>query len=71
MYTIISFHTTTEALVFEQKAKDAKFAGRLIPLPRAIGAGCGICWRESANSTGAIENLIKTYDLKFDKIHQV
>ena len=39
---VISFHTTADAITFEKKAGETGFPGRLIPLPRAISAGCGM-----------------------------
>ena len=42
---VISFHTTADAIAFERQAQAASFPGRLIPLPRAISAGCGMAWK--------------------------
>lgn len=42
-YLIIAFDSTSHALDLEDKAKN-KMQGRLIPLPREIEAGCGLCF---------------------------
>lgn len=44
MRLIITFHTTTEAMAAEQFCKEQALPGRLIPVPRAITAGCGLAW---------------------------
>lgn len=41
---VITFHTTTAAMAMEQACKAANADGRLIPVPRAISAGCGLAW---------------------------
>lgn len=42
---VIAFHTTADAIAFERQAKLHSLPGRLIPLPRAISAGCGMAWK--------------------------
>ncbi len=69
MYTIISFRTTTDAIIFESVAKDNNLHGRLIPLPRSISASCGLCWREPNNNLIAVKNLIEEFDLSYDTIY--
>lgn len=44
MKLVITFHTTTAAMAMEQACKAANVDGRLIPVPRAISAGCGLAW---------------------------
>ena len=42
---VITFSTTTEAIRMEKSCKQEKMPGRLIPIPTAITAGCGLAWR--------------------------
>lgn len=44
-YMVLTFHTTTEAMEMEKKCGEQHIPGRLIPVPRAITAGCGLAWR--------------------------
>lgn len=44
-YKILTFSTTTSAMGMEKYCFEHKIPGRLIPVPREISAGCGICWR--------------------------
>lgn len=41
---IITFHTTAEAIAMEKLCKENGKAGRMIPVPREISAGCGLAW---------------------------
>ena len=42
---ILTFSTTTQAMVMEACAMEQGLPGRLIPVPTAIHAGCGMCWK--------------------------
>lgn len=41
---IITFHTTAESIAMEKLCKEHGKAGRMIPVPREISAGCGLAW---------------------------
>lgn len=41
---IAAFHTTAAAMAMESTCARLGAPGRLIPVPRAITAGCGMCW---------------------------
>ena len=41
---ILTFSTTTDAMAMERYCGANGVAGRLIPVPSAISAGCGMCW---------------------------
>lgn len=45
VYMIITFDTTSQAIAMEKYCLDTGIPGRLIPVPTAVSAGCGICWR--------------------------
>ena len=47
-YVVITFHTTAEEMAAEKYCMGRGIKGRLIPVPREISAGCGICWRMAA-----------------------
>jgi hypothetical protein len=44
-YILITFDTTTQAIAMEKYCMAEGIPGRLIPIPSAVSAGCGICWR--------------------------
>ena len=59
MKLIITFHTTTEAMAMEKVCKEAGADGRLIPVPRAISAGCGLAWCAKLESEDALRKLME------------
>lgn len=44
-YQIFTFHTTAAAMEMETFCRNHGIAGRLVPVPRELSAGCGIAWR--------------------------
>ena len=59
MKLVITFHTTTEAMAMEQACKETGADGRLIPVPRAISAGCGLAWCARLESETALKKLME------------
>lgn len=47
-YQVLTFHTTDAAMEMESFCKQNGIAGRLVPVPRRLSAGCGIAWRVEA-----------------------
>lgn len=41
---IVTFPSTTDAMALESYGMAHAVAGRLIPVPSMISAGCGMCW---------------------------
>ena len=41
---VVTFHTTADAMAMEKACKERSVPGRIIPVPRAISAGCGLSW---------------------------
>lgn len=41
---VVTFRTTADAMAMELACRERKAPGRLIPVPRAISAGCGLAW---------------------------
>ena len=57
--TVVTFHTTSEALKTEQCARQAGLAGRLIPVPQALSAGCGLAWSAPTDTQEELEILLR------------
>lgn len=68
---VVTFQTTTEAMAFEEAAKEKGFSGRIIPLPRAIAAGCGLAWREDPKCRASLEKLLSEHYLGYDRIYEL
>ena len=54
---LVTFHTTVGAMAMEKACKEAGVPGRLIPVPTAITAGCGMCWMAPPEDRPQVETL--------------
>ena len=69
---VISFHTTADAIAFEQQAQESSFPGRLIPLPRAISAGCGMAWKiRKADMPELSEASVAELGIAYEQIYEL
>ena len=68
---VVTFRTTAEAMAMEKQCRETGVPGRLIPLPRAISAGCGMCWSAPPGSRGAVEELLMTSGLRVDGLYDM
>ena len=70
MKLVITFHTTTDAMAMEQACKTAGADGRIIPVPRAISAGCGLAWCAKLESEESLRTLMEEKHLSFQEIQE-
>ena len=61
---IVTFHTTTDAMAMEKMCKEQNISGRLIPVPRAISAGCGLSWCADPKQSEIISTEMKRAGIK-------
>lgn len=61
-WLIVTFHTTAGAMAMERKCRQAGLAGRLIPVPRSITAGCGMAWRAEPALRSTLEEILTGLD---------
>lgn len=52
---IVTFHTTTAAIMMEKRCAEAGVPGRLIPVPRVISASCGMAWSAPPEAQAQVE----------------
>ena len=57
---VVTFHTTAEAMATERLCKTLDLPGRLIPVPRAITADCGIAWSAPPEAAEKIRVALQT-----------
>lgn len=57
---IVTFPTTTEAILMEKACREGGLPGRLIPVPRAISASCGMAWYASTEAREALEQKVQS-----------
>ena len=70
MKLVVTFHTTSDAMAMEKVCKERNVPGRLIPVPRAISAGCGLSWCAPPTSRTALEKLLQEQDLDPEGIYE-
>ena len=68
---IVTFPTTTAAMEMERICKAKDVPGRLIPVPRAISAGCGMCWAAPLSAREAVEELVIEQHLMIQGIYDI
>jgi len=67
---VITFYTTTDAMAMERVCKETGAGGRLIPVPRAISAGCGLAWCADLSCEGALTALMLEKGITCQAIHR-
>lgn len=68
---VITFPTTTAAMAMERLCRARGLAGRLIPVPRSITAGCGICWAAPLEARSVLEEALMAEKLQISGIYTI
>lgn len=68
---VVTFRTAAAAMEMERICKAEEIPGRLIPVPRAITAGCGMCWAAPPSAQEQLEELVMEKHLMIDGIYSV
>lgn len=68
---VITFHTTTDAMAMESLCKDRALSGRMIPVPGAITADCGLAWCAEPQMEEALLGAIKTAGISFQGVYHM
>ncbi len=68
---VVTFRTTAGAMAMEAACKEAGLPGRLIPVPRSVTAGCGLCWAAPPGSREVLEELVMERRLDVDGIYAI
>lgn len=70
-YTVMTFHTTAEAIATEKFCNQQNIPGRLIPVPREISAGCGLAWRMKPVEFAEFEHVIAEFGIGHEAVTEV
>lgn len=68
---VVTFATTTGAMAMERACRAAGLPGRLIPVPRSITAGCGMCWSAPPAAQEDLEALVIREKLDVDGLYNI
>jgi len=58
-------------MAMERACREAGVPGRLIPVPRTITAGCGMCWAAPPEIRETVEALVVKEKLDVDGLYDV
>ncbi len=67
---IVTFHTTADAMAMEKCCKEYRVAGRLIPVPREISAGCGLSWCADLKEREKLQETMRKVGMEEEAIHE-
>lgn len=67
---VVTFHTTADAMAMEKACKEHQVPGRIIPVPRAISAGCGLSWCADLSDRDEIVTMMKEAGIEEEEIHE-
>ena len=69
--TVVTFHTTADAMALEKLCKARGMVGKLISAPRQLSADCGIAWCAPVEETSVLRAVIEASTLEIDGIHEL
>ena len=67
---VVTFHTTADAMAMEKICKAENVPGRLIPVPRAISAGCGLAWAAPLEAVEQIRYVMQEKGIEQEELHE-
>lgn len=67
---VITFHTTSDAMAMESFCKQKGAAGRMIPVPRELSAGCGMSWCAPLDERENMIEIMKTAGIKEEALNE-
>jgi len=71
LYVIVTFHTTAEAMATEKTCMKRGVEGRLITVPRALTADCGIAWQGLPETRAVLESTLNDAGIEYEGIHEL
>ena len=67
---VVTFHTTADAMAMEKACKETETPGRIIPVPRAISAGCGLAWCADLSAREEIRKMMDDAGIEPEELHE-
>ena len=68
---VVAFEETTNAIEAEQYFQEHEIEGRMIPLPGAISAGCGLAWAAPLKERQLIEKQMQEGIIRAEGIYEI
>lgn len=70
-HAVLTFASTADAMAVQAAADAGKVPGRVIPVPSAISAGCGLAWCVPQAQRGELLAALAREGLSFEGTHVV
>ena len=70
-WLVVTFHTTAAAIGMERLCTARGLAGRLIPVPRALTADCGMAWRAEPDKRALLASLAADEGLEVEGFYEL
>ena len=67
---VVTFHTTADAMAMEKTCKEKNAPGRLIPVARAISAGCGLARWAALEAREALLMVMEEAGIENEALHE-
>ena len=67
---VVTFHTTADAMAMEKACKESGTPGRVIPVPRALSAGCGLAWCAELSAREEITAMMQEAGIEPEDLHE-
>ena len=67
---VVTFHTTADAMAMEKACKEYQVPGRIIPVPRAISAGCGLSGCAALDDREQIVSMMRRAGIEEEAMHE-
>ena len=67
---VVTFHTTADAMAMEKACKEHQVPRRIIPVPRAISAGCGLSWCAALEDREEIVAMMRKAGIEEEDMHE-
>ena len=67
---VVTFHTPADAMAMEKACKESGTPGRVIPVPRAISAGCGLAWCADLSAREEITAMMQEAGIEPEDLHE-
>ena len=68
---VIAFPTTTDVMDMECLCKERGIPGRVIPVPGAITADCGLAWCSDPPLEGALLELMEKSGISYQGVYHL
>ena len=71
MNAVAVFPTTSAAMAVQDAADRGAVAGRMIPIPAKLSAGCGLAWCAPDDDARALRRALEAEGLAYEAVHVI